>query len=271
MTTRDDSIWRIETRSGTAAQLHERWPPLELIHERVVSFSDVSHAAIVFGSSQSLKISRHIESNGSSWHDFFDCEDRGIDVVSRSTGGGAVYIAPAEQLWVDFWLPKSDVLFDHDILRSSFWVGSIWVKTLKSFGLQDIRMHEGRLMPGEWGSLVCFASTGPGEVFCGTRKVVGISQRRTRNGVWFQTMLPLRWEPGEWIPCLAPYIELARETEPLSTIELQAWLVEHVASLDYLAWPECSVGELSGSDNSGSSGRSAVRAIVDGLITNLPV
>ena len=267
MTTRGDSTWRIEARSGTAAQLHVQWPPLEWMHERVVAFSNVSHAAIVLGSSQSLKVSRYIESNGGGWDNFSGCEDRGIEVVSRSTGGGAVYVAPADQLWVDFWLPKSDVLFDHDILRSSFWVGSIWVKALKNFGLQDIKMHEGRLMPGEWGSLVCFASTGPGEVFCGTRKVVGISQRRTRHGIWFQTMLPLRWAPGEWIPCMTPYFKLFREGELLSTVELQAWLVEHVVSFDDLTWSQCSASGLNCSD---SSGGSAVRAIVDGLIANLP-
>lgn len=258
MASGDNSAWRIETRSGTAAQLHAQWPLPEWIHEKVVAFSNVSHAAVVLGSTQRLKAARYVESNGSSWGESSGGRRGGIEMVSRSSGGGAVYVAPAQQLWVDFWLPGSDISFDHDILRSSVWVGNIWVKALKSLGVQDIQIHEGRLIPGEWGSLVCFASTGPGEVFYGTRKVVGISQRRTRHGVWFQTMLPLQWEPGEWIPYMAPYLKLLGGDDPLNTDGLERWLMEHVASFD----------ELSGFKHPGDG--SAVGAIADKLIASLP-
>lgn len=66
---------------------------------------------------------------------------------------------------------------------------------------------------------------------------------------------------------MTPYFKLFREGELLSTVELQAWLVEHVVSFDDLTWSQCSASGLNGSD---SSGGSAVRAIVDGLIANLP-
>ncbi len=258
-----DSAWRIETRLDTADRLHMKWPPPELMHSRVVAFSNVSHAAVVLGSTQRLKIAGHIESAGISWNELADGSCREIEVISRSSGGGAVYVAPAEQLWVDFWLPKDDMWFDSDILRSSVWVGNIWAKALNSIGVQDIRIHEGRLIPGEWGSLVCFASTGPGEVFYGTRKVVGISQRRTRDGIWFQTMAPLRWEPGKWIPCMLPYLELLIAEEHgsrkrLDTVALDAWLMEHVVLL----------GELGGFKYPDDG--TAVHAIAGELVANLP-
>jgi len=50
---------------------------------------------------------------------------------------------------------------------------------------------------------VCFASSSPGEVFVGANKLVGISQRRGREGARFQCVLYRHWHPGEWVPILA--------------------------------------------------------------------
>jgi hypothetical protein len=44
---------------------------------------------------------------------------------------------------------------------------------------------------------VCFAGAGPGEVLVEDAKLVGVAQRRTRSAVRFQTMIHLRWRPGE--------------------------------------------------------------------------
>ena len=51
-------------------------------------------------------------------------------------------------------------------------------------------------MPGEFGDLVCFAGRGPGEVFHGARKVVGLSQWRAREGALFSSCAYLRWDPA---------------------------------------------------------------------------
>ena len=53
------------------------------------------------------------------------------------------------------------------------------------------------------GRVVCFSSSSPGEVFVGTNKLVGISQRRGREGARFQCVLYRHWKPGEWSPILA--------------------------------------------------------------------
>ena len=45
---------------------------------------------------------------------------------------------------------------------------------------------QGRSLPGRYGSLVCFAGQGPGEVFVEERKIVGVSQWRGREGALFR-------------------------------------------------------------------------------------
>lgn len=56
----------------------------------------------------------------------------------------------------------------------------------------------------EWSSLVCFAGLAGGEVTgAGGRKVVGISQRRTRHGSLFQCACLLRWAPADLLSLLA--------------------------------------------------------------------
>jgi lipoate-protein ligase A len=53
------------------------------------------------------------------------------------------------------------------------------------------------------GRVVCFASSSPGEVFVETNKLVGISQRRSRDGARFQCVLYRHWRPSEWSHVLA--------------------------------------------------------------------
>ena len=56
--------------------------------------------------------------------------------------------------------------------------------------------HKGPMRTDRWSRLVCFAGLGPGEVTVDGRKVVGISQRRTRAGARFQCAALRRWDPG---------------------------------------------------------------------------
>ena len=51
-------------------------------------------------------------------------------------------------------------------------------------------------MKSTWSSLICFAGKGPGEVFAADgSKIVGISQRRTRDWARFQCVVSLKWRP----------------------------------------------------------------------------
>jgi lipoate-protein ligase A len=54
-----------------------------------------------------------------------------------------------------------------------------------------------------WSASVCFAGLGPGEITVDGRKVVGMSQRRTREAALFQCCAALRWEPERLLDLLA--------------------------------------------------------------------
>jgi lipoate---protein ligase len=118
----------------------------------------------------------------------------GLAVVRRRSGGGAVLVAPGDPLWVDVDLPAGHVRWDDDVGRSFGWLGRAWVAALDDLGV-GAHVHDGGYEPGRWGSRVCFAGRGPGEVFVEGRKVVGIAQRRTRAGGRFQCAVPRRWDP----------------------------------------------------------------------------
>lgn len=120
---------------------------------------------------------------------------RGLTVLRRRSGGGVVLVAPADLLWVDVVVPRSDPLWHPDTGRSFLWLGELWRRALDRLGIVA-EVHEGRYDPGAWGSLVCFAGRGPGEVFVAGRKVIGLSQRRTAAGARFQCGVLLRWDPA---------------------------------------------------------------------------
>ena len=60
------------------------------------------------------------------------------------------------------------------------------------------RNFSGNLSQCDVGRAVCFASAAPGEVFVGDNKLVGISQRRNREGARFQCVLYRQWNPLIW-------------------------------------------------------------------------
>jgi hypothetical protein len=64
-------------------------------------------------------------------------------------------------------------------------------------------MYDGPLQRTPWSPSVCFAGLGPGEVTLDGRKVVGLSQRRTREAVLFQCCAVRRWEPDRLLDLLA--------------------------------------------------------------------
>jgi lipoate-protein ligase A len=126
---------------------------------------------------------------------------REVELARRRGGGGAVYLEPGKALWVDAWIPRDDPLWEVDVSAAAGWVGVWWMDALADLGQHGFVVHTGRSVPGELGELVCFAGRGPGEVFHGQRKVVGLSQWRAREGALFSSCAYLRWEP-------APMLEL---------------------------------------------------------------
>jgi lipoate-protein ligase A len=167
----------VERRRATTADLHTSWPEETARSCRTIGICrPTGPATLVFGSARGGLSTK-----------------AGVETVKRSTGGGAVLIAPGAQVWVDVWLPRDDLLWDDDIVRSSTWLGRAWCDALSELGVGDLEVHEGRLARTEMSDLICFAGLGPGEVTWKGRKLVGISQRRVKQGARFQTVSP--WKP----------------------------------------------------------------------------
>ncbi len=86
--------------------------------------------------------------------------------------------------------------------RAFGWFGRAWAAALSDLGVAG-SVHDGRLVRSRWSAWVCFAGLGPGEVTVGDRKVVGMSQRRTRTAARFQAVAHGRWEPAAVLAPLA--------------------------------------------------------------------
>lgn len=124
-----------------------------------------------------------------------------IDVVRRRSGGGAVLVVPEDVLWVDLIVPAGDARWDDDVGRAAHWLGAVWVAALAELGV-TADVHTGPLVRTRWSAQVCFAGLGPGEVTIDGRKVVGISQRRTRRAARFQCAALGRWDPAALLDLL---------------------------------------------------------------------
>jgi lipoate-protein ligase A len=129
---------------------------------------------------------------------------RSVELVRRRGGGGAVYLEPGNHLWLDAWIPRDDPLWSPDVSVAAEWVGRWWVEALAGVvvGPAGFSIHSGRAVPGRLGELVCFAGRGPGEVFEGGRKVVGLSQWRSREGALFSSCAYASWEAGPLLDLL---------------------------------------------------------------------
>jgi len=156
--------------TGTATELHTR----DLPAERGLWILDATQPALVLGSTQRV------------------VDAPGIEVVRRRSGGGAVWVEPGVTLWVDVVVPRGDELWDDDVGRATHWLGDAWARAVGD----NAAVHRGAMVRTPWSDRVCFAGLGPGEVTIAGQKVVGISQRRTRQSARFQCVAYERWDPG---------------------------------------------------------------------------
>lgn len=102
---------------------------------------------------------------------------------------------PATSAWVDVFVPTGDPLWHADVGKAFHWLGRTLAAAFADVGV-PASMHPGPYEAGPSDGLLCFASLGPGEVVVDGRKLVGISQRRTREGSRFQCITYERFELG---------------------------------------------------------------------------
>jgi lipoate---protein ligase len=177
--------------------------------QRVVVDRDVAGPTLVLGSTQPTELVGVAA-----------MRERGVELTRRRGGGGAVYLEPGAQLWLDAWIPRGDPLWTSDVSTAAEWVGAWWKEALARTGQHGLDVHTGRSEPGDLGALVCFAGRGPGEVFDGVRKVVGLSQWRAREGALFSSCAYRHWDPAALL-ALVDMDEpvragLARDAAPLA-------------------------------------------------------
>lgn len=198
--------WLIETASTTAAQMHGR----ELEARRTIWNVLVDGPAVVLGSNQHSPSQRSSNQHSSSKNigaaevlDIQACQDAGVAVVKRRSGGGLVYLAPEQQIWIDVVIAREDFLWTDDVGKSAQWLGDAWCRALTALGHRDLRVQRTATPQTPLGKLICFAGSGTGEVFCGEQKFVGISQRRTSMSARFQCVVYRTWQPQTLLDLLS--------------------------------------------------------------------
>lgn len=206
-----DLTWALEVVGGTPQELHD----LDVPPRRLARVHLPDSAAVVLGSTQDPRIAQPGRAAGLR-----------VAVAKRRSGGGAVWLAPGEVVWVDLVVPSGDPLWLDDIARAATWVGRAWAEALSAAAAGGARRRRSHGDPGriggvprfevwhgpvvgrELGRFACFAGLAPGEVTMRfgegpVRKVVGVSQRRTRALARFQSVVYLHWDPEPLIRVLA--------------------------------------------------------------------
>lgn len=173
------SGWSIERTAGSAERFHHRPPPAPL--RPTVWIHTTDRPALVLGSTQRPGL---VDADAA--------EAAGIEVCQRRSGGGLVFVEPERSLWIDVVIPRGHALWSDDVGLAFDWLGKAWRAALAGAAPAEAqladrtRVHRGRLLHPDWGRVICFAGLGPGEVVIDGRKVVGLSQRRTRDSARFQ-------------------------------------------------------------------------------------
>lgn len=189
--------WSVRTRRGTAAELHRvdtgARPDAVSTHGdakgRILTLCRPSRAAVVLGSAQPAT-----DIDEAAAHAL------GLEVARRRSGGGAVFVDPDDSIWIEAWIPRADPLWVDDVSSSMLWLGRTFVDVLAGDPRFDrpAEVVTGPYDAGSWGRTICFMSEAPGEVRGQQGKIVGISQRRDRDGARFQAIVYRRWDPARW-------------------------------------------------------------------------
>lgn len=193
-------MWNLQRVEGRVQELHA--VESQFPDGRTVRICQPLDSALVLGSAQREETI-----------DGLRAAALGLEVMHRRSGGGAVLVTPDNMTWIDLFVPAGDSLWVPDVGKAFEWLGDSWAQALGRLGVVELDVHRGALVASEWSRVICFAGLGPGEVLSAGKKVVGISQRRTRDGARFQCALHHHWDPTLMASLLAD----RGQHEPLAT------------------------------------------------------
>ncbi|MGD1012865.1 MAG: hypothetical protein ABR963_00540 [Acidimicrobiales bacterium] len=148
---------------------------LRSLNEPTAFVPELTQSVVVLGGSQSSDVLEPARSSE-------------LALRRRRGGGGLVLLQPGD-VWVDWWIPADDERWSKDVHVSSIRCGAIWRDVLAPLVQEEVTVHEGPLEGDVAHRVVCFAGKGPGEVFVGGRKAVGVTQWRVREGIFLSTVL----------------------------------------------------------------------------------
>ena len=116
---------------------------------------------------------------------------RNIEVIRRRSGGGIVLVDPHRSLWIDIEIGADDSRYVAEPLGMMAQVGRWWLAALISLdcAFPGIWQFVGQTGSDSDGELVCFAGRSHGELMVEQSKLVGLSQRRTKDGARVQGQL----------------------------------------------------------------------------------
>jgi lipoate-protein ligase A len=110
--------------------------------------------------------------------------------LRQRRGGGGLVLTQPDDLWLDWWIPRSDPQWSDDVRHMAIQTGQWWRESLEAVGVEGLRVHQTGVEVEDDLAVVCFAGRGPGEVFRDGRKAVGLTQWRVREGTLLSTLYP---------------------------------------------------------------------------------
>lgn len=202
----DQPHLRPSRSEGSAQEFHDR----EFSGPLAVEIRQINSPALVLGSTQPRDLLDNDRARADGW-----------EIARRRSGGGLVILEPGAGLWLDVFLPRSHRRLDNDVNRAFHWLGEAWASAIDSLLATPggiVRVHRGPLTRGEFGRFLCFAGLGPGEVSVGAAKIVGMSQRRNRDGARFQCLALLRHDSGPALRYVNPAFKAAMAAACAATV-----------------------------------------------------
>lgn len=215
------TTYEVISDRGSVARLHAR--PIPEPAAALVRVQEFTTTTFVLGSNQTDQIT-----------DRAACERSGVEIARRRSGGGGVLLVPGEVTWLDVIVPRDTTGWSDDVHQPMIWLGhhlSAVLAERLSTGAPGVHsapdagrlaVHETAFHGSRWSSLLCFDGLGAGEITLEGRKLVGISQRRTRDAARLQCSWYSKFDWGTVLALLAPrFRPPERELANVSTVPPQ--------------------------------------------------